>query len=255
MAWLLLAGLALFGSTVQAQAEWPTLREVAQKHGIDPSQFDDADRRITSFEVTSDSEWFAIAYYWQAGELLPPELRLRTLDKRSGRWRFAVLDASDRRGGSAVRLSRSAGWVYLVLHMTPSAGDLIVLTEALHVRKHLAGWTSLVLPDGRVVYENNMVHFAPYHAASVSLYDPRTDRDVRLYPIGRDTATIESPEDRFVVSVKAVGIQNIEISVKAQRLRWVDNARTEPSEPERKYTITCSLATNTPACTQRKREG
>ena len=234
------------------EAQWPTLREVLMKHGLEGAQvagIDDADRRITSFDVKSEPSWFGIAYYWYDGELLPSELRVRTLDRVTGAWRHATLDARSLNGGSAVGLARAGRWIYLDLHITPSAGALVVLTEDLVVKHKLAGWSSLVLRDGRVIYENNMVHFAPYHPAAASLFDPSTGTDQHLYPAGPIEPPISAPQDRSIARIVQTGAQRIAISVTEQDLRWRDNTRTEPVGPERKLTVSCDLSGPKPRCT------
>lgn len=230
--------------------EWPTLREELMKHGLEGAQvagIDDIERRITSYAVGSDNQWFAIAYYRHEGESLG-QLRVRTLDRRANHWRYAVFDPDVLKGGSALRIARAGRWVYLDLHINPSAGSLIVLDQNLTVKRRLAGWSSLLLDDERVVYENNMVHFAPYHPASATLYDPSSDREEKLYPLGPIDPPIEMPEDRSIVTIKATAPQSIVIVVIEQDLRWRDNARTEPNGPERKLTVSCDVSAPKPRC-------
>ena len=230
-------------------SEWPTLREELARHRIDASPLDDADRRITSFAVKADASWFAIAYYWyQGNDILPPELRIRTLDRETGTWRSAMIHAANRRGGSAVGIDRSKGWIFLDLHISPSAGELIVLSSDFKVRRRLDGWSSLILADGRVVYENSMVHFAPYHPGAATLYDPSTNQEFKLYPSGPIQPAVEAPQDRSIARIEQAGPQRIAIWVTEQDLRWRDNVRTEPNGPERKLTVSCDLSGPKPRC-------
>lgn len=241
--------MAVLASPPQS-SQWPTLRQELAKHGVDASPLEDADRHITSFAVKADDSWFAIAYYWyQGNDVLPPELRIRTLDRKSGAWRGSILGSENRRGGSAVGIDRSRGWIFLDLHMTPSAGELFVLSSDFKVRRRLDGWSSLILPDGRVVYENSMVHFAPYHPGAATLYDPSTDREFKLYPSGPIKPPIDAPQDRSIAQIVSTGRNTIAISVTEQDLRWRDNVRTEPVGAERKLIVSCDLSRPKPLCT------
>lgn len=242
------AALVALGLCLTGQSEWPTLRQELRKHGIPAEAFPDADRQITSFAVQSDADWFAIAYYWHMGsDRLPDELRLRTLDRATGVWRETTIGPEVREGGSALRIARRAGFVYLDLHVNPSAGHLLVLTENLGLKHHLMGWSSLPLPDGRMVYERNMTHFAPFHAASASLYDPHTGRDTLLVPLVPDPDLIKAPRNRSIHSVARVGDAAVRFTVSEEDLRWVDGLRMEPAGPRREYTIVCRLDP-TPSC-------
>lgn len=243
----------VFASAVSLQMQWPTLREELMKHGIEGAQIagiDDAEKRITSYAVKAVDSWFAIAYYWYEGnDILPPELRIRTLDRETGSWRHTIIHAADRRGGFALRIDRSRGWIFLDLHMTPSAGELLVLSPDFKVRRRLNGWSALILPDGRMVYENNMVHFAPYHPAAATLYDPDADREFKLYPVGPIDPPVDSPQERSIGEIVKTGPDTIAISVTEQDLRWIDNTRTEPVGPARTFTVSCDLSKVVPRCT------
>ena len=186
---LLAAALLAVVASVPGQPAWPTLREELQKHKVDAAHLDDADRQITSYAVDVDDRSFVIAYYWaDNSSMLPKQLRVRSLDRRTGIWRQNVFDADALRVGSIMKVARRGTWIYIDTHLTPSAGALLIVSKDLGQARRVYGWTELLLPDGRVVYHNSMVHFAPFHPGSVSLYDPNTDRDVRLYPAKPDPA-------------------------------------------------------------------
>ena len=106
-------GMALLDAVLLAVAlsvaapQATTLRQELEKHRVDAAGLEDADRVITSYAVASDDNWFGIAYYWQgAGDLLPEELRIRTLDRKTGNWRYKVLDQKVLDGGAALRITR-----------------------------------------------------------------------------------------------------------------------------------------------------
>jgi hypothetical protein len=107
---LFFATLLVVANPIQGGTEWPTLRQELQKHRVDASRLEDAGRQITSYAVASTDEWFGIAYYWYAGsDLLPKELRVRTLERKTGAWRHAVLNTEELKGGSAVGIARRRG--------------------------------------------------------------------------------------------------------------------------------------------------
>ncbi len=165
--------IVLCAAVLVAGPQWPTLRLQFETRGLPVAGIDDLDRTVTSFAVDEASGWFAIAYYWFDAadpKRLPSELRIRAYDRGRGRWTSAVLDGNLLKTGAAMGLKHQAGWVYLDTHLSPSAGALLVLTDDLKVRRRLYGWSEMILPDGRVVYHDSMVHFAPAHPGSLSLY-------------------------------------------------------------------------------------
>lgn len=236
-------------------AQHITLAQEFQKHGIANLQLDDLDREITSYAVASDERWFAIAYYWHTGsDLLPPDLRVRTLDRRNNVWRSALLNADVRQGGSAVGIARRAGFIYLDLHISPSAGSLLVLSDNLKVRKRLYGWSSLILGDGRVLYENSMVHFAPAHPGSVSLYDPRSGLDTRVYPVTPDPETGGVMIDRSIGTIQLVGTTRVRFHVTEQNVVWGTDNRSVRVGTAREAIVTCDISKPTPACVAQPQE-
>lgn len=243
---------ALLQAQPLAQHQWATLRQELQKHRIPADDFADVDREISSYAVQADPDWFAIAYYWSTGTgLLPDELRIRTFDRKTGVWRYATVRAGDRDGGSVLRIARGPGVIYLDLHINPSAGQLLVLREDLSIKRRIAGWSSLILRDGSVIYENNMVHFAPFHAGSVSWYDPASGRDLLLFPFEADGDLTKNPLDRSIAAIEQVDAHRIWINVVEQNLRWnLDSAAhaTLPAGPERRFRVACVVTPPKPRC-------
>ncbi len=241
----------------EPQVQWPTLAEVLADRYVPVEGLPDAARRITSYAVLQDDRWVAIAYYWYGGtDVLPPELRIRAFDRRTKRWRSTILRRGDKDeiGGSADGFARRGRWFYLDTHLTPSAGILLVLAPDLMVRKRLAGWSSLILPDGRVAYEHSMTHFAPVHPGSISLYDPNTDCDVRLYPPKPDPeiGTSERMMDRAIGGVAFRRPSTIEIAVTEEERVWAaDGLRSVPAAPKREFTVSCNVARARPRCSNK----
>jgi hypothetical protein len=149
-----------------------------------------------------------------------------------------------------MNVARRGNWIYLDTHLTPSAGAMLIVSNDLRRVQRVYGWTELLLPDGRLVYHNSMVHFAPFHPGSVSLYDPNTGRDVRLYPVRPDP---QGPvwKDRAILSVTAAGKGRIRIDVQEQDVTLTQDNRAQPKGPKRTLDVICNLATRTPVCQQR----
>jgi hypothetical protein len=108
--------------------------------------------------------------------------------------------------------------VYLELHINPSASCTLVLSHDLAVQKVLSGWFLGAFVDGRVVYHNNEIHFAPVHAAELSLYDPRTSQEFKIYP------------RKPFQSIRAAHIQMM-LGFYAHNPDWC-NAHNNPCDPE-----------------------
>lgn len=240
------AGLLQAG--VVAQQQWPTLRQELQKHRVTAEDVPDADRRITSYAMSATEEWAGIAYYWHTGsDRLPNELRISTLDRKTGSWRSTIVPAEARNGGAVDRIRRESGFVYLDLHVNPSAGEIIVLNDRLDVKGQLAGLSGPVLSDGRLVYQNNMVHFAPAHPASVSLFDPRSGEDVRLYPAKAEPFKRPRWIDRSIRNIEAISENRLRMSVREQDV-VVEHDRGRPDGPPREFSVQCDLSTRKPTC-------
>lgn len=155
---------------------------------------------ITSHTTLNTDREFLIAYYLISprNELHFP-LFLTRFDKRSGKWQEAslsdlktkILEEAEPETqadciGAAVGLESKGNWYYLDLHWTPSAGCLVILNQNLTVHQTLPGWTVALFKSGLLVYEGNMVHFAPVHPEMLFLYDPVAGKSQKIYPRKND---------------------------------------------------------------------
>ena len=211
----------------------------------------DADRRITSYAVLNDPSWFAIAYYWDNGsDRLPDTLHVRTYDKRAKQWKSAELEGPF---GGIVEIHRAGIWWYVVGHSTPSAAPTLVLSRDLRLIRELKGWTQLVLPDGRLIYQHSMVHFAPAHPGSLGFYDPATDSDVPLFPAAR----VAVDSDAFYVDRSFSNLRvarepaTIAFSVVEQSVRLTRENTGEAVGPVRRLNVTCDVSEK-PHCVVRR---
>jgi len=168
----------LFAAATLVAAAPVTLRQAvlagnAPIEGLDPAELD---RPITSYAVRDDPGLFVIAYYSDNGG----PIRVRLFDKASRRWRSRDLRHDT---GSITGIHISQNYILLDTHVNPSAGHLLVLTKSLELREALSGWFLAIFEDETVVFHNSLVHFAPTHSAEVSVYDPRTRRQRKIYPL------------------------------------------------------------------------
>jgi hypothetical protein len=88
--------------------------------------------------------------------------------------------------GSALSLERNGKWYYLNLHLTPSAGCLVILKHDLSVSQTLGGWPIAFFKSGLLVWSGDMVHFADVHPETLFLYDPVAHKSLQLYPPKND---------------------------------------------------------------------
>jgi hypothetical protein len=166
-----------------------TLREVlrAQKAPGAGQSLPNLDKTITSYQVLDDAKNFLIAYYVNDGSgTLDGPLVVSRFDKPAQIWQTKELSSAVLRNdsclGSATGAQSVGDRIYLELHINPSASCTLVLSRDLAVQKVLSGWFLAPFADGRVVYHGNEIHFAPVHAAELSLYDPRTNQESKIYP-------------------------------------------------------------------------
>jgi hypothetical protein len=154
-------------------------------------------------------------------------------------------------------IHRAGRTIYITGHSSPSSAPLLVLSEALELKRTLDGWPMLVMRDGRVVFQRSMIHFAPAHAAAVALYDPATDRETPLYPPRsvKNERGIEPAgdlwQDRSIGTVTQVAPDRIQFEAIEQSMRLDSTQRAEPASAQRRITVTCDLSRNPPGCTIR----
>jgi hypothetical protein len=80
------------------------------------------------------------------------------------------------------RVRRHAGAILVTAHINPSAECTLILGRDLGLQAILSGWPVAMLPDGRIVYQRNQVHFAAFHPLGLNLFDPTRLTDIPLYP-------------------------------------------------------------------------
>ena len=172
----------------------PSLAEVLTENGIDLSNIDTPNmgKDITSYQVLNDPNVFCIAYYLDNGSgRMRGKLYIHLLKKDQSKWTHGTLDFETLPGrysqrSSITRIQYSRDHIYLHAHWNPSAGATLALSNELEFQYGLYGWILAGFEDETVVYQKNQVHFAPTHYAEIYIYDPRTERDRKIYPMKPD---------------------------------------------------------------------
>jgi len=179
------AFMALACSALAAE----TLREVLRAQKVPRAELPlpNLDKPITSYQILDDAKNFLIAYYVDSGSgMIDEPLVISRFDKAAQTWQTKELNRTtlqdDNCGGSAIGAQSVGNRIYLELHINPSASCTLVLSQDLAVQKVLAGWFLGAFADGRVVYHDSEIHFAPVHAAELSLFDPPTNKEYKIYP-------------------------------------------------------------------------
>jgi hypothetical protein len=181
------AALLLAGAT---EAGADTLAAVLRASGVSPpAGLPDLDRPVTHF-VLAKAGGATLALYDVAPPSGPAQLVALRLDAKAGAftraplaWPGSAPDGLDvdtcRRLDSA---RASAGAVLVTAHVNPSASCTLVLGRDLALRAVLPGWPVATLPDGRIVYRKNQVHFAAAHMVVLRLFEPGRLLDTPLHP-------------------------------------------------------------------------
>jgi hypothetical protein len=136
---------------------------------------------------------------------------------------------------------------------------LLVLSEALELKRELDGWPMLVLDDGRVVFHRSMVHFAPAHGGALALYDPVADREDPLYPPAGVKSERGIEEElvsgaRLLVDRSFEGVKKgkapgtIEFVALEQRMRLNERNGGDPTGPKQRLRVVCNVVAARPLC-------
>ena len=155
------------------------------------------DRDVKSYGVLDDATNFHLFFHTGSSD----ELNAWRYDKRKGGWLQKTFEPP--RHGSIINVTGSRSFLFVKTHLTPSAGDTLVFTRDLDYREALHGWPLAVFGEDQLVWQHSMVHFAPVHAAEVSLYDPRTGERQQIYPLKPFPPVREAHIERITSARKA----------------------------------------------------
>jgi hypothetical protein len=187
---MMAAGIAALAcGTISAE----TLRDVLRAQGAPAAgkSLPDLDTPIMNYQVFDDPKNFLIAYHvaYHFEKRSPAHegpLFVAKFDKAKRLWQTGEIGWPELGDagcfGAATEVHVAGGRTYLELHINPSASCTIVLSPELVFEKVLSGWFLAAFADGRVIYHNNEIHFAPVHAAEISIFDPRSGQDIKIYP-------------------------------------------------------------------------
>jgi hypothetical protein len=243
--------LLLFQSVQKAPLPIGVGAELLARNLPVPKDAADLEQPITSYSVLDDSRGFVIAYYGLESDNSLHELRIRSYDKRTRTWRSKTFPEPI---GSVLKIQRSAGYLYVTGHSSPSAAPSLVLTERLELRHELDGWLMMTLDDGRVVFSRSMRHFSPTHAQVFALYDPVADREDALYPPGavendRGGERVPGTDlfvDRSLSDLKKGKVAGtLEFIAVVQKMRLNQQNGGDPAGPEQRFLVTCDLRSAT----------
>ena len=189
----IVAAVALLTLAVEV-AHAQTLGEILRSRGLEPpaGAVPGLVETVRTHQSLEDQRGFLIVY--AVGEREPVRLYATRFERVSRTWKTAPLEWSGSkssrvptalaenqcRGGLAVE--RFPGGFLVMAHINPSAECTIVLADDLTIRGVLGGWPVAKLPDGRIVYQRNQVHFAVVHPVALGVFDPRRPGEVVLYP-------------------------------------------------------------------------
>ncbi len=190
--WAIALGTVLAAFSTGEAPAGVKLQEVLRARGLPvaPAAVPNLDKPIASYATFDNQKNFLIAYYLDDGSgLLKEPLLLSAFDKVSQQWRSGEIWGQQLREndaacfGSILRIDASPSAYYLDTHINPSAGCIVIVSKDLSVRGSLYGWFLAAFRDGTIVYHNSQIHFAPVHAAEISVYDVNRGRDIKIYPM------------------------------------------------------------------------
>jgi hypothetical protein len=185
--------IRVFLAVVGTCALWPSVAaaQATIREALIQREFKDAlaapnrpplDDRITSSAFGSDSEYFVAAYYLERelNDQALGRLYLSSYDKRRRTWTHSRPRPPS---GSVVGVDLESRFVFVSLHLTPSAGTQLVFDRSSlrHVAS-LGGFDLRLLADSTILFIGNMRHFAPTHQERLLSYDPRTGAETEVFP-------------------------------------------------------------------------
>lgn len=180
-------------SSMSVFAKADTLQHLLIRDDIDYEQtvLNNLDREAAGYAILNDPNYYCVAYYSQdEPNSRTDKLSIALLIKDRNQWiqrdfEFKELfsDNPYLMSGSIVRISYSENYFYLDTHINPSAGYLILLSKDLTFAGGLCGWLKAITEDEMIIYHNNQIHFAPTHYTELSLYNPATKADRKIYPM------------------------------------------------------------------------
>jgi hypothetical protein len=152
--------------------------------------------KITSY-AASDGDPFLLAYYVDNGSgLLGSALQVMRYGRSTGSFRSAAVRETDTPIqselpmevclGSALDIREYRDVVYIDMHLSPSAGCVLVLSPRLELKAALSGWLLGLIGSEYAILQRSEIHFASVHPMRVAIYDLRRNRSTVVYPYPGD---------------------------------------------------------------------
>jgi hypothetical protein len=73
-------------------------------------------------------------------------------------------------------------YVLVSCHINPSAEQTFIFSRDGQLKGEIYGWELVTLPNNIIVYHDSETHFAATHPLGISVYDPVTETDRKIYP-------------------------------------------------------------------------
>jgi hypothetical protein len=181
---MLLAAVAV-PATAQGPDNSTTLTELLRENRLESGRQLPSDllaARLFGFAVDSDEREFVCAFQEVGDGRSAPKSHIVLFDRARKRWQHRDISAAVEPSNSITAIRRTRRYLYLDSHINPSAGRLVVISKDLRVVRGLNGWALTVLANDSVILQHNQVHFAPTHRLEISMFDPRSGRQKRIYP-------------------------------------------------------------------------
>lgn len=134
------------------------------------------------FAAEAGAERSAIAYRAEEADGRV-RLHVRVLDHAAATWRTAVFDDPEITHGGLTQILEVNSRLVLDLERDPFTGDVLVLDGALVPQARLDGTLVGALPDGSVLFRENLESARPAHPLAVSIYVPPAGSVQRVYPL------------------------------------------------------------------------
>jgi hypothetical protein len=73
-------------------------------------------------------------------------------------------------------------YILVSCHINPSAEQTFIFSRDGQLKGEIYGWVLVTLPNNIVIYHDSETHFAATHPLGISVYDPASGTDKKIYP-------------------------------------------------------------------------
>lgn len=179
----------IFAILIALSSPAETLRDLLKNNGIPENSFSniELDDNVNGTTGSKDP-YVLIAYIRLNGELLTGSPHLVRYDRKSGAILRSEVKPEDEVEccGSPEGIRFIGDFAVLSFHINPSAEAMLVLGKDLKLVTTLYGFDIHEVAKEKVVFIENMIHFAPVHPERLQLADLHTGKRAELYPPAGD---------------------------------------------------------------------